>query len=169
MNLFGPPWADRNSWKEVNGSIAYLVARYHPALGQVVETARAIRLHISRLQPLLDDLCRHTCLHCLEPCCLGAKIWFNTADLLTLHLNGLPVPEAQPLKDWDATCRYAGPRGCRLGRLSRPWICTWYLCPPQAAILGRSDEGKRDRFDAAVREIKTLRAALEEGFVLITS
>lgn len=169
MNLCSLPWADRNSWTEINRSIAYLAARYHRALGPVVETARAIQSHVSWLAPLLDDLCRRTCLHCPEPCCLGAKIWFNTADLLMLHLNGLPVPEAQPLKDWDAACRYAGPRGCRLGRLSRPWICTWYLCPPQAAILRRSDEGKRDRFERVVREIKTLRTVMEEGFVHITS
>ena len=169
MNLCGPPWADRKSWTEINRSIVCLVDRYGSALRPVVETARAVRSRVSLLTTQLDDLCRHTCLHCPEPCCLGAKIWFNTADLLTLHLNGLPVPEAQPLKDWDAVCRYAGPRGCRLGRLSRPWICTWYLCPPQAAILRRSDEGKRDRFERVVREIKTLRTALEEGFVHITS
>ena len=117
----------------------------------------------------MDALCRRTCLHCPEPCCLGAKIWFDTADLLVLHLAGLPVPEAQPISAWDEVCRYWSARGCRLDRLCRPWICTWYLCPAQTAILRRGDGEADPEIFRVVAEIKSLRKALEEGFVRTTS
>jgi hypothetical protein len=121
------------------------------------------------LAPQLDALCRRTCLHCPEPCCLAAKIWFDTADLLVLHLNRMTVPAAQPLGDWGAVCRYAGERGCRLPRELRPWICSWYLCPPQAAIMRGWPAGKRRSFERTVGEIKQLRKAMEEAFIRVTS
>jgi len=169
MDVYGPPWADSESWAEINLSIAYLADRYGRRLAPVFETAGLIRSRLMLLATLLDELCLNTCPHCPEPCCLGAKIWFNTADLLMLHLNRMPVPYAQPLSAWDRICRYAGPGGCRLARPFRPWICTWYLCPPQVARLRKSDEEKQEGFGRAVGEIKRLRMALEEGFIRITS
>jgi hypothetical protein len=38
-------------------------------------------------------------------------------------------------RDLDYLIRYWKPKGCVLPRMSRPWICTWYLCPTQKAIL----------------------------------
>jgi hypothetical protein len=169
MKFCGLPWADRKRWAAANQSIAHLLARHGRVLATAAETARAVRSRLSSLAPLLEALCRRTCLHCPDPCCLGAKIWFDTADLLLLHLSGLPVPEAQPIADLGAVCRYAGPRGCRLGREVRPWICTWYLCPPQAAILRRRPAGERAAFERAVGEIKRLRKVLEEEFIRVTS
>ena len=168
-DLCRPPWGDPDSWADINGSIAYLLDRYGRAFGPVVKTAQSIRVRLISLASLLEDLCRRTCPRCPDPCCLGAKVWFDTADLLVLHLNGMPVPEAQPLHAWDGICRYAGPKGCRLDRLYRPWICTWYLCPAQMNALRGSDEGKRTEVEAVVSDVKNLRKTLEEGFIRTTS
>lgn len=165
----GPPWGDRAVWEEVNRSIAWLVSRHAAAMDPLVETARAVRRRLEWAAALLDDLCRWTCMHCPEPCCLGARIWFDTADLLVLHLAGPAVPEAQPISSRDAVCRYWSPRGCRLDRLSRPWTCTWYLCPPQTAVLRRGDGEAYAGVSRVFAEIKSLRRALEEGFVRVTA
>lgn len=165
----GPPWGDRAVWDEVNRSIAWLVSRHAVAMAPLMETARAVRRRLVWTAALLEDLCRRTCMHCPEPCCLGARIWFDTADLLVLHLAGLTVPEAQPISSRDAVCRYWSPRGCRLERLSRPWICTWYLCPPQTAILRGGDGAAYAEVSRIFAEIKSLRRSLEEGFVRVTS
>jgi hypothetical protein len=164
-----PPWGDPVTWRKINASMHRLVIKYDGALAPAVESAQSILRQLGVLAPLLDGLCRRTCPHCPEPCCLGAKIWYNTADLLVLHLNGLGVPEAQPISGRDDVCRYAGPRGCRLQRSLRPWICTGYLCPPQSAVLRRWGVGRRRDFESCVGEIKGLRAAMEEAFIRVTS
>lgn len=165
----GPPWGDRGAWIEVNRSIAWLLSRHAALMAPLVETAWTVRNRLVRSAALLDDLCLRTCIHCPEPCCLGARIWYDTADLLVLHLAGLTVPEAQPISSLDAVCRYWGPRGCRLDRLSRPWICTWYLCPTQTAVLRRGGGEAYAEVAGVLAEIKSLRRALEEGFVRMTS
>ena len=85
--------------------------------------------------PLLDELCMATCTYCPDPCCFSAYAWFDFRDLLFAHLNGLAVPPAQLMTDRKMICRYLGVRGCTLERISRPWICTWYLCPAQLGAL----------------------------------
>ena len=56
-------------------------------------------------------------------------------DLLFAHLNGLEIPPAQLMTNRKMICRYLGNQGCTLERISRPWICTWYLCPTQLGAL----------------------------------
>ncbi|AQV00242.1 MULTISPECIES: hypothetical protein [Desulfococcus] len=167
MNLKPPPLQLPEYWIEISGRIAdYGV--YHPGeLHQAVVTARSIRLRTASVALLLDGLCRRTCPHCPDPCCLSAKVWFDMTDLLTIYLNGMPMPEAQPISQWTAVCRYAGCHGCRLERRDRPWICTWYLCPAQTALLRRSEGPAREDWAAAVTEIKTLRAELKRWFTPI--
>jgi len=154
-------------WTEISECIADRGARCPSELRRAVSAARLIQACTASLTPLLDDLCRRTCPHCPDPCCLGAKIWFDIGDLLAIHLNGLPMPEAQPISQWTAVCRYAGCRGCRLGRRDRPWICTWYLCPAQTALLRRSKGSTREIWETAVTEVKTLRAELKKWFTHI--
>jgi hypothetical protein len=115
---------------------------------------------------MLEDLCLATCTHCTDPCCLKAYAWFDLKDLLFFHLNKLAIPPAQLMTDRKMTCRYLGVRGCTLERISRPWICTWYLCPTQVRVLrGDADRGKEVLFQRTATKIRVLRKEMERVFI----
>ena len=118
------------------------------------------------LFPLLDELCKATCTYCPDPCCFSAYAWFDFRDLLFAHLNGLAISPAQLMTDRKMICRYLGVRGCTLERISRPWICTWYLCPAQLGAL-RADAayGKKAFFLETAREIRGERKEMETVFI----
>lgn len=99
---------------------------------------------------------------------MSAKIWFDLNDILFLRLNKIPIPALQPLGDLDDICRYLGPRGCRLARIERPFICTRYLCPPQMSLL-RKDQQAEQRFLTVIHRIKSKRGEIENEFIEITS
>jgi hypothetical protein len=62
-------------------------------------------------------------------------------------------------------CRYLGPRGCRLSRLDRPWVCTWYLCPTQRERLRNEDRPAYDRLQQEMKAIGAGRKALLRAFL----
>ncbi len=115
---------------------------------------------------LLDELCTTTCTYCPDPCCFSAYAWFDFKALLFAHLNGLAIPPAQLMTDRKMICRYLGNRGCTLERISRPWICTWYLCPTQLGAL-RADaaRGKKAFFLETAAEIRRERKEMETAFI----
>jgi len=165
----GMPWASPTSWQAVNQAIDYHLKRYRTNLEQLENLAREIRLCLNSIFPILDELCAHSCPWCPEPCCLKASVWFDFKDLLFLHFNKLSVLPAQPRADLNTTCRYLGPRGCRLARIARPWICSWYLCPTQTPKLRKGEPHKRDSIANAVAQIKSDRNLLESEFIRIIS
>jgi hypothetical protein len=61
-------------------------------------------------------------------------------------------------------CRYASPRGCRLQRLQRPFVCTWYICPAQIRLL-QTQSPERARLAAVLQQIKTNRRLLEDLYI----
>ena len=131
--------------------------------------AGLLETQLKTLFPILDELCINTCPRCPEPCCLTAKVWFDFRDLLFLHLTRKAVPLSPPLAAVEDTCRYSGHNGCLLPRSSRPWICTWYLCPAQTAILRKRDRHQYDALHRIVKEIKILREELEEEFIRVVA
>jgi len=88
---------------------------------------------------------------------------------LFLHFNQQPIPPAQPKANLSMPCRYLGPRGCRLPRITRPWICTWYLCPTQTAKLRNGQQAKRELLNQAMAQIKSERNLLENEFIRVIS
>ena len=110
-----------------------------------------------------------TCRYCPEPCCLTASPWYDFRDLLFLHLNTLEIPQSQPLHDDTNTCCYLGPWGCDLSRITRPWICIWYLCPTQVANLKKRNSQQGDPINQTVSEIKRGRRQLELEFIGVIS
>lgn len=165
MSGFTIPWNTPDQWAEINRAFAHLLRRRGPDLEPVRKIAHGIDSRMADLFPLMTDLCRHTCPECEAPCCRVATLWYNFQDLLFLHLTHQAVPESQPLRRFQEPCRYLGPRGCILDRSARPWICTWYICPPQTARLRKMGRIRRQETDAAIEEIKTLRHAMEERFI----
>jgi hypothetical protein len=167
MSRFTIPWDTPAQWAEINQTFGHLLQRRRTDLGPARNIARQIESKMADLFPLMADLCRHTCPECEEPCCRVAILWYNFQDLLFLHLTEQAVPKSQPLRRFQEPCRYLGPRGCILDRMARPWICTWYICPPQTARLRKMGRSRRQETDAAIEEIKALRHNMEEIFIEI--
>lgn len=163
----GPPWGTKAAWREANRSIAALNQQYSVKLSSAVALAASLHRRLESIFSLLDDLCLETCPRCPNPCCLHASPWFDFRDLIFLHLNSLAIPISQTIEALNDTCRYVSPRGCKLTRISRPWICTWYLCSVQTANLKsrRIHQGKRLR--SAIDELKALRKDMEEVFIRV--
>jgi len=166
---FAPPWGTKPQWQEANHSIAGLNRRYAGQLDAAVSFAVALRIRLASVFSLLDALCLETCPRCPDPCCLHARPWFDFRDLLMLHLNDLAIPTSQTIESLNATCRYCGQHGCTLDRLSRPWICTWYLCPAQTGNLIRRRGLQGHELSLAVMEIKALRQKMEDMFIQVTT
>lgn len=164
-----PPWGRPDQWREANAALNDLLAIHGRKLNSATETARAVGDGLKRLFPLLDALCDETCAHCPDPCCLSARIWVDFKDLLFLHLAGQPVPIAQLIADTRSRCTCISPRGCTLPRLSRPWVCTWYLCPTQTARLRRRPACDQALFHQTVASIKSLRNRMETEFIESTA
>ena len=165
----GMPWAIPISWQAANQAIAYHLQRLRPDLKQPVILAREIKSCLNSVFPILDELCAHSCPWCPEPCCLSALVWFDFKDLLFLHFNNLSIPLAQPKAKSKTPCRHLGPRGCRLPRVARPWICTWYLCPTQTAKLSNGNQAKHNLLNRAFAQIKSDRNLLESEYIRIIS
>ena len=163
------PWGSSVQWKEAHQSLSYHLSRHPNAWNEAQAVAGHLETQLKALFPILDELCIHTCPRCPEPCCLTAKIWFDFKDLLFLHLARKPVPLNPPVSAREDTCRYLSHKGCMLPRSSRPWICTWYLCPVQTAILRKRDSRRYDAFNRIIHQIKKLREVLEEKFIRVVS
>ena len=162
-----PPWGSKVKWQIVNRDLDYLIYRHYDALKDAVMLARDLQVRMVSIFSLLDDLCWVTCPWCPDPCCLAARVWIDFKDLLFLHLAGHPVPPEQLLSDFKESCRYWSPRGCMLPRISRPWVCTWHLCPTQKVNLRRKAPSVQEKMRHAVQRITAGRKAMETEFIRI--
>ena len=159
------PWTDHSEWIEANRSVAKIVCRHRLSHSPIIALAQRLRIHLEEISPLMDRLCRATCRFCAEPCCLTAWAGFDFKDLLFLHLSGQPIPISQTRCNQHEPCRYIGACGCRLPRLSRPWICTWYLCPDQMSRLRRESHPFRITYAKMRNLIKAERGRMEDTVV----
>lgn len=160
-----PLWGAPGAWREATETVAWLVRRFAEPLTSAKIQAQAIHRELASVFPNLDWLCRHTCRWCPEPCCQVATVWIDFQDLVFFHLIGRTPPGAPLISEVGDVCRYSGPRGCTLARICRPWICTWYVCPTQQAILrGREQEMGRE-IDRAFTAIKKRRSAMAAAFI----
>ena len=164
-----PPWGSKVKWQIVNRDLDYLIYRHYDALKDAVMLARDLQVRMVSIFSLLDDLCRVTCPWCPDPCCLAARAWIDFKDLLFLHLAGHPVPPEQLLSNFKESCRYWSPRGCMLPRISRPWVCTWHLCPTQKVNLRRKAPSVQEKMRHAVQRITAGRKVMETEFIRIVS
>ena len=81
---------------------------------------------------------------------MRARVWLDFPDLLFMHLSGQALPLGQLRAQRSEACAYLGPKGCRLPRLSRPWVCTWYLCPEQKARMQAWSEEERREVEEVI-------------------
>jgi hypothetical protein len=164
-----PPWDSKVTWQIINQDLDYLIHRHHDALKDAVMLERNIETRLASIFSLLDDLCRVTCPWCPNPCCLSAEVWIDFKDLLFLHLGGHPIPDRQLRSNLKKVCRCWRPKGCILPRMSRPWICTWYLCSTQKAVLRRKSRHVLDGFNRQIKAIKDCRREMEDEFIRVVA
>jgi hypothetical protein len=158
------PWNTSQLWREANASLEILLNRNRVALGGARNHSKRLRYLLEQIFPIMEDLCRKTCPTCTDICCRRAWVWVDFKDLLFFHLAGIVPPEAQLLGRQGDRCRYAGPRGCRLDRIQRPFVCIWYVCPEQARLLNARPTEKSALSDI-FEQIKKYRRRMEADFI----
>ena len=160
-----PPWGEPGQWAEINARISAALRSGKSGTEGLRRLGKTLSDRIAALIPFMEELAAATCVRCPAPCCLSAKIWFDAKDLLVLHLSKLPPPPAQTIGKMADRCRYIGPRGCRLDRLGRPWVCTWYLCPTQRQRLRSEDVAAYERLQGELKAIGAARKRLLKTFM----
>ena len=158
-----------SDWREINQSFRYHIQRHQASLECIHSLVTTLTDLVKIISKNADYLCRSTCHYCPDPCCTKAWAWFDFKDLLFLHLSDLEIPANQTISSSNDRCRYLSAHGCRLPRMTRPWICLWYFCPPQIKRLKQNPVLPFETFTRIIRRIKQLRLALELEFVKITA
>lgn len=162
---FEIPWHPPETWREIHESLDHLITRRRAHLRAATEHARRVEAALRSAFPLMEALCAETCPTCAEPCCVVATLWYNFQDVIFLNLAGRTIPPGQPMAAYGGICRYLGETGCTLPRIERPWICTWYVCPDQTAILRSRMKQERMALESCIAEIKAQRKAMEAAFL----
>jgi len=158
------PWNTPALWREANASLDRCLRRNRHRLNEAFRLAEKLHRQLISTFQRMDTLCRLTCFACEDSCCRRAWVWTDFRDLLFLHLASVAPPDRQLLGRRGERCRYSGPDGCRLDRIQRPFICTWYLCPAQIRALNRWP-AQRERLKQRLQQIKRDRREMEERFV----
>ena len=162
-------WKHHPFWLAVQNVLAFTLEQMTgDRRTELEEQAQALRAEYEAIFPLLDRACAATCPWCPTPCCLVADARFDMKDLLFIHLARVPAPLRQPRGDGHATCRYLGPSGCLLPRISRPWICTWYLCPMQKQWFFSYDKDGYRQLSRAIENIKKKRNKVELRYIRVS-
>jgi len=158
------PWNSPALWKEANTSLDISLKRNRGALGVARGHARQLRRLLEQTFLIMENLCRQTCPSCTDVCCQRAWVWIDFRDLLFLHLADIALPDRQLLCRQGDRCRYAGPDGCRLERIQRPFVCTWYVCPEQSRLLYKRPTEKHN-LARTLEQIKDLRKQMEIAYI----
>lgn len=163
-HLSSVPWNTPSLWQEANTCLAYTIRRNQSVLAESHRQAHQVHRLLESIFPFMDRLCRRTCPDCTNVCCQRAWVWAEFKDLLFLHLASIAVPDQQLLDQQGGHCRYKTPDGCRLDRIQRPFVCTWYLCPAQTQRL-RNEPAEMKMVSDSLQQIKRLRRDIEISFI----
>ena len=159
-------WDSPYKWREAQLSLDYHLHRYAGRRWDLKALADAVAQKIIALDPVMDALCAQTCPGCKDPCCGRATVRYDFRDLVFLHINGKGLPVSQLETGDGRACSCLGENGCSVERLLRPFMCTWYLCPGQAALL-RNEVWRGYDLPERLREIQKDRKELEKGFLAL--
>ena len=165
-NSLIPPWKQPEKWREINTILTQTTGNKKEGLARASSIAHEVRRQLHAVTKPMDSLCVQTCRFCTDICCLKASIWADFRDLIFWHMSGQAIPLHQTISHVNQSCRYLGNHGCTLPRLSRPFVCTWYLCPSQVSRI--RENPKYDDWQGlpgALQSIKQHRKMLENAFV----
>ena len=160
------PFQQPAEWREFNHILAATISTHAAKLNTAKSLAITIQEQLLATTDFMERLCAKTCTRCPDVCCLSAKIWADFKDALFWHLVGQAIPLEQNINHFQDTCHYLGKRGCTLPRLSRPFICTWYLCPTQVSRLKTSTRRESLKvLGETLQSIKQDRTMMENAFI----
>jgi hypothetical protein len=159
------PWQRRELWQEMEVSLLTGARNISTKDGsRLCSLTEKIAVQYESIEENLTRLCNYCCPSCDDVCCRHATVWYDFRDLLFSLFNRKVLPAEQICTFEDGGCIHLALDGCRLSRVERPFICTWYVCPQQKELLGREVEKVRFDFEDSLEEIKRLRIQLEELF-----
>lgn len=165
-----PPWKQPEEWSQVVVSIEQTVANQNAKLDRAREIAGQIEKLYKKINDGFDAVCGVTCVSCMDVCCKKATVWYDFKDLLFIYLMQGKLPESQISKQPDLSCTNLTSSGCAIRRIERPFICTWYICPPQSAVLKEEAFAEVSKIiQASKDDMKILRNHLEESFLKAVS
>ena len=154
-------------------SISHLSGQYKRDLEKAHDMAAMIKDQFELLESAVDKLCARTCIDCQDICCNHATIWYDFKDLLYVYFSTGSFPKHQIEKvkseKKGSFCCHFTPRGCRLPRTLRPFVCTWYFCPEQIQFLKTITPDLKIKIDKTLFQIKVLRNNIEMLFIDVTS
>ena len=159
------PWSTAVLWRTANETIATTLDRHHGALKPVIDLAYRIRERLEALEEPISRLCNQTCSRCRAICCCHAHAYFDFKDLIFLHMGDVGLPAGQTLGRTHQTCRYLAADGCRLPRIQRPFICTWYLCADQKSRILKTAVSAQQFLFNSLKAIKSGRTHMETLYV----
>jgi len=157
----GVPWIHPVKWEEILPYTEEMCEKLGDKRGEVMDHVDTIVALYQDLDIALSSLCDATCPTCTDVCCTVATVWYDQKDILTYHLAIGSLPERQVSRDDAGICCHLGDKGCRLPRLERPFICTWYICKSQTAILRREDDNLYKDIQDHIQQIKKARKNIE--------
>ena len=164
---WGLSWATDETWREAHQTLDFLFGSYGSRMDPVREAARTAGQNLEILFPVFDRISGLVCPTCTKVCCLEARIAFDFRDILFIHALGLDIPPYQLRRSDEESCRYLGVTGCRLPRISRPFICTWYYCAPMLEHYYQFHAKEQRRLTRAMTGAQTCRKIMEECFIMI--
>ena len=156
-DLYKKPFAEVQ-WRQLTGG---LKENFSPPDRERMQLlAQAIREGLLWCDETMDRYCHATCHGCRDFCCEADGIYFDLADLIYLLILDNDLPAGQTRAQQGAPCRYLAKEGCILPRMCRPFICTWYLCEPQMALLDAEPLPFQKQFTAVMQMIRRCRQQL---------
>lgn len=162
-----PPWKSSEHWSQAIQSLVHVSAKNWRNLWHARNIANLIEKKLIGVDDALEALCNTTCKSCVDICCKKATVWYDFKDLLYLYLISGSLPVAQICKKSDLSCGKLTSKGCDLPRIARPFICTWYLCPDQAALCSGQKLKVIHDLPGSIIEIQRLRKELECEFIQV--
>jgi len=159
------PWSTEALWHAAQGAFRCSLSQGPVRMAAARRSADRLAHQLSLLGDWFEDLAAATCKGCPDPCCNHAKVWLDFQDLLFIHLHHETLPPHQLRRNLHERCRFMELHGCSLPRSSRPWICTWYICPTQRQALARDVPGGMVQITAMMTRVKFLREEMEQRFL----
>jgi hypothetical protein len=151
-------------WQEVREVLADHIERLAPTDKKIlVESALSVAKLLKELDDFMNFLCLHTCPRCTDICCHAKDVFYNEVDLFFFTIYGDFYPPSQTRSSLSQKfCSYWEPfHGCRLERLFRPYVCTWFICEDQVRIMETLlPPRKRRKIDAIYAGIRHHRLIL---------